>query len=176
MKNQLIKKENIHAIPSSFSDILLKSSSYGDFHEKIVENNVEYSDHKVYEIVSSGFFDFNQHLYEDINHMNSISTGLYVEMSLVTYRVFLWSSVGEGFEIFKHVLRGDEINNLNSIEDIKEFLYTHLNELEKGIVETYKDGSIRSFEQFGHGIENKQLPLNSILQFLTLDNNINDFR
>lgn len=176
MENQLIKKENIHIIASSFSDILTRSSSYSDFHEKIVESNIEYSDQKVYEVVSSGFFDFNQHLYEDINHMNSISTGLYVEMSLVTYRVFLWSSAGEGFEIFKHVLRGEEINNLNSKDNIKEFLYTHLNEIEKGIVQTYNEEPIKSFEEFGHGIEKKQLPLNSILQYLSLDNNINDFR
>lgn len=176
METQLISKEKISTQTTNFADILMKSSCYSDLHENIIKSNIEYSEEKVFEIVSSGFFDFNHHLYKDINHMNSISTGLYIEMSLVTYRVFIWSAKGEGFEIFKHVLRGDEINQLKSINDIKEFLYIHINELEQGIVKTYGLDPEKSFEEFGYGIENKKLPLASILQYLSIDNNINDFR
>lgn len=176
MEKQFITENMLHTQTSMFAQLLLKSNSYTQLHENIQQSNEEYSDQKVYEIVSSGFIDFNQHLYEDINHMNSISTGLFLEMSLVTYRVFIWSSKGEGFEIFKHVLRGEEIAKLNTLEDVKKYLYTHLNELEKGIFDTYNKTEKESFEDFGYGIEKKQLPLNSILQYITIDNNINDFR
>jgi hypothetical protein len=108
--------------------------------------------------------------------MNSISTGIYLEMSLMTYRLFIWSSKGEGFEIFKHVLLGDEIDKLKSVEDIKEYLYIHLKELEEGIVKTYGEDTQKSFEQFGMAIESRQLPLQSILQNLSIENNMKDFR
>lgn len=176
MEKQFITENMVHTQTNLFADLLLESNSYSQLHESIQQSKEEYSDQKVYEIVSSGFIDFNQHLYEDINHMNSISTGLFIEMSLVTYRIFIWSSKGEGFEIFKHVLRGEEIAKLNSLQDIKKYLYTHLNELENGIFATYSKDAKESYEDFGHGIEKKQLPLNSILQYITIDNNINDFR
>lgn len=176
METPLITKEKVLTQASKFAEILINSTGYSELHDLIKESDLEYSDQKVFEIASSGFVDFNQHLYEDINHMNSISTGLYLEMSLVTYRIFLWSAKGEGFEIFKHVLRGNEIDNLKSLEDIKEFLYLHLNELENGILKTYGEDTLKSFEAFGNGIEKKQLPLNNILQYVSLENNINDFR
>lgn len=176
MQKQFITENMVHTQTGMFIELLLKSNSYSQLHENIQQNNEEYSDQKTYEIISSGFIDFNQHLYEDINHMNSISTGIFIEMSLVTYRIFIWSSKGEGFEIFKHVLRGEEIAKLNTLEDVKKYLYTHLNELEKGIVTTYNKDIKESFEEFGYGIENRQLPLGSLLQYITIDNNINDFR
>lgn len=176
MDKQFITENMVHTQTNLFADVLLKSNSYSQLHESILESKEEYSDQKIYEIVSSGFIDFNQHLYEDINHMNSLSTGLFIEMSLVTYRIFIWSSKGEGFEIFKHVLRGDEIAKLNSLDDIKQYLYIHLNELEKGIFATYNKNVKESYEDFGNGIEKRQLPLNSILQYITLENNISDFR
>ena len=83
---------------------------------------------------------------------------------------------GEGFEIFKHVLRGDEIESLKSIDDMKVYVYKHLDELEEGILKTYSMSAMHSFEQLGMGIESKKLPLHSILQFITIDNNIADFR
>lgn len=97
-------------------------------------------------------------------------------MSVVTFRVFIWGSKGEGFEIFKHVLRKDEIEALNTVEDIKNYIHLHMGELEEGIVKTYSDDVKVAFEQFGKGIESRQLPLASILQFMTVENNINDFR
>ncbi len=51
-----------------------------------------------------------------------------------------------------------------------------MGELEEGIVKTYSDDVKVAFEQFGKGIESRQLPLASILQFMTVENNINDFR
>lgn len=176
MQNQFISKDKVFTQTSKFTEILIHSNGYSNFHDNVLNSDTEYSDEKTYEIVSSGFVDFNQDLYEDINQMNSISTGLYIEMSLVTYRIFIWSAKGEGFEIFKHVLRGEEISNLKTIEDIKEYLYTHINELEQGIVNTYGQEVSKCFEQFGIAIESRQLPLNSILQYLTIENNINDFR
>ncbi|HSQ90002.1 hypothetical protein [Romboutsia sp.] len=108
--------------------------------------------------------------------MNSISAGIYCEMSLITYRIFIWGSKGEGFEIFKHVLRGEEINNLKREESVKEYIYTHLNELEQGILKTYGKETKESFEQFGMAIESRALPLQSILQNLSIENNMKDFR
>ena len=54
--------------------------------------------------------------------MNSISSGLYLDMTLVMFKIYIWGSKGEGFEIFRHVLRGEEIANLKSIDDIKEYI------------------------------------------------------
>lgn len=173
---QFISKEKIFANATQLTEILLISSNYEDFHQKLVSSNLNYKESKTYELAPSGFIDFNHHLYEDINHMNSISTGLYLERSLVTFRIFIWSSVGEGFEIFKHVLRGVEINNLKTIEDIREYIFKCVNELEQGIVKTYNMSLEKSFEQFGKGIENKKLPLPSILSCITIENNLQDFR
>ena len=117
-----------------------------------------------------------QHLYEDINHMNSISGGLYLDMTLVMFKIYIWGSKGEGFEIFRHVLRGEEIANLKSIEDIKDYIYKGLSELEDGIVNTYNKETKEAFEDFGKGIETRQLPLPNILKYINLENNINDFR
>ncbi|RDY27926.1 hypothetical protein CHL78_007945 [Romboutsia weinsteinii] len=171
-----ISKESVFANSTKLAEILIESDGYTDFHEKIVSNNIEYNEQKTYEVVPSGFIDFNQHLYENINDMNSISTGIYLEMSLITYRIFIWSSKGEGFEIFKHVLRGEEISKLNRIEDFKEYLYNHIHELEQGIVKTYGADAKKAFEDFGMGIESRKLPLPSILQYMTIENNIQDFR
>ncbi len=176
MSNNFLNKENIFIQTSKFADLLIESDGYASFHDKIVENNLEYNEQKTYEIAQSGFVDFNQHLYEDINHMNSISAGIYLQMSLVTFRLFLWGAKGECFEIFRHVLIGDEIKNLNSIEEVKNYVYLHLNELEEGILKTYGKSAKESFEQLGLGLENRQLPLAGILQDLTIVNNLNDFR
>ena len=154
MKREFLTSEKIFLQPTKFADLLVDSSGYVDLHEKL----------------------FNQHLYEDINHMNSISCGIYLERSLITFRIFLWGSRGEGFEIFKHVLRGDEIDSLKSIEDIKFYMHKHLEELEDGILKTYSMNARHSFEQLGMGIESKKLPLHSILQFMSIDNNLSDFR
>ncbi|MGL4913088.1 MAG: hypothetical protein ACRC3Y_11735 [Romboutsia sp.] len=108
--------------------------------------------------------------------MNSISSGIYLEKGFVTFRIFIWTSRGEGFEIFKHVLRGNEIENLKDINDLKEYIFVHLNELEQGIVKTYDDDIKVAFEKFGEGIENKKLPLPSILSLISTENNINDLR
>ena len=108
--------------------------------------------------------------------MNSISAGIYLQMSLVTFRMFLWGAKGECFEIFRHVLIGDEIKNLTSIEEVKEYIYLHLNELEEGIIKTYGQDVNKAFEQLGLGLESRQLPLANILQNVTVSNNINDFR
>ena len=176
MKKEFLTSDKIHLNPSQFSEILTQSTGYVNLHENIAKSGLNYSDDKVFEVMASTFIDFNNHLYEDINHMNSISCGIYLERSLVTFRIFLWGSKGEGFEIFKHVLRGEEIDSLKSIDDIKEYIYKHLDELEEGILKTYNLPAFNSFEQFGNGIESKKLPLNSILQFITIDNNIADFR
>lgn len=101
MSNNFLAKEKIFIQTSNFADLLIQSNGYSDFHDKIVENNLEYNEQKTYEIAQSGFIDFNQHLYEDINHMNSISAGIYLQMSLVTFRMFLWGAKGECFEIFR---------------------------------------------------------------------------
>ena len=124
---EFISKERIFANATKLTEILLKSENYSDFYEKLSNSDIDYNENKTYEVVPSGFIDFNQHLYEDINHMNSISTGLYLEKSFITFNIFIWTSRGEGFVIFKHVLRGGEINKLNSIDDVKEYLFTHLN-------------------------------------------------
>ena len=176
MINNFLAKEKIFIQTSNFADLLIQSNGYSDFHDNIVENNLEYNEQKTYEIAQSGFIDFNQHLYEDINHMNSISAGIYLQMSLVTFRMFLWGAKGECFEIFRHVLIGDEIKNLNSIEEVKEYIYLHLNELEEGIIKTYGQDVNKAFEQLGLGLESRQLPLANILQNVTVSNNINDFR
>ena len=176
MKKEFLTSDKVFLQSSKFADILISSNGYVDLHDKISKSDLNYSDDKVFEIMPSGFIDFNQHLYENINHMNSISCGLYLERSLVTFRIFLWGSKGEGFEIFKHVLRGNEIESINSIDDMKKYIYMHLEELEEGILKTYNMSAFNSFEQLGMGIESKKLPLNSVLQFITIDNNISDFR
>ena len=134
---EFISKEKIFANATKLATILLESESYSDFHDRLLSSDINYVENKTYEVAPSGFIDFNQHLYEDINHMNSISTGLYLEKSFVTFNIFIWTSRGEGFAIFKHVLRGEEINKLKTIEDVKEYLFTHLNELEQRIMKTY---------------------------------------
>lgn len=176
MKREFLTSDKIFIQPTNFANILVDSSGYTDLHDKISKSDLEYSDDKVFEIAPSGFVDFNQHLYEDINQMNSISCGLYLERSLVTFRIFLWGAKGEGFEIFKHVLRGDEIDSLKSTDDIKSYINKHLEELEDGILKTYSMSAMHSFEQLGMGIESKKLPLHSILQFMSIDNNLSDFR
>ena len=108
--------------------------------------------------------------------MNSISSGLYLDMTLIMFKIYIWGSKGEGFEIFRHVLRGEEISNLKSIDDIKDYIYKGLSELEEGIVKTYNKEINKSFEDFGIGIEKRQLPLQNILKFISLENNINDFK
>ena len=176
MQKEFLTKEKVFIQTTKFADILLESSSYADLHEKISNSGLEYSDAKVYEVAPSGFVDFNQHLYEDINHMNSISSGLYLDMTLVMFKIYIWGSKGEGFEIFRHVLRGEEIANIKSIDDIKEYIFKGLYELENGIVNTYNKETKESFEDFGRGIESRQLPLPNILKAISLENNINDFR
>jgi len=176
MQTQFLTKDKIFVQATKLAELLIESDGYSDFHHKIVESNFEYNEQKLYEIASGGFIDFNQHLYENINEMNSISSGIYLERSLVTFQILIWSSKGEGFEIFKHVLRGEEIRNLKSIEDIKEYVYLHIGELEKGIINTYGEDSNKSFEEFGLGIESGRLPLQSILQFLSIENNMNDLK
>ncbi|WP_042273884.1 hypothetical protein [Faecalimicrobium dakarense] len=176
MQTYFLSEDKIFIQPTKLAEILLQSNGYTNFHESIVQNNIEYSDQKNYEISSGGFIDFNQHLYENINEMNSISTGIYLEKSLITFRIFIWGAKGEGFEIFKHVLRGEEINNLQTIEDLKEYIYIHINELEQGIMKTYGEDTNKAFEQFGLAIESRKLPLQSILQYLSIENNMQDFR
>jgi hypothetical protein len=176
MEKEFLTSEKIFLQSTKFADVLILSNGYVDLHDKLSKSDLGYSDDKVFEVIPSGFIDFNQHLYEDINHMNSISCGLYLERSLVTFRIFLWSAKGEGFEIFKHVLRGDEIDALKSTNEIKLYIYKHLDELEEGILKTYSMSAMNSFEQLGIGIESKKLSLHSILQFLSIDNNLTDFR
>ncbi|MEG0855240.1 MAG: hypothetical protein RSG52_02050 [Terrisporobacter sp.] len=171
-----ISKERIFANATKLTEILLASNGYDDFHKRLLDSDINYEENKTYEIAPSGFIDFNQHLYEDINHMNSISTGLYLEKSFVTFRIFIWTSVGEGFEIFKHILRGSEIYDLKDIEDVKEYLFKHLNELESGIIKAYGSDINKAFEEFGKGINNKKLPLPSILSLMTIENNLQDLR
>ena len=108
--------------------------------------------------------------------MNSISTGLYLEKSFVTFNIFIWTSRGEGFAIFKHILRGEEINKLKSIEDVKEYLFIHLSELEQGLMKTYGKDLEESLKDFGDGIEAKRLPLPSILGCMSIENNLQDLR
>lgn len=174
--DRLITKEKVFVQTNQLAEILINSNGYEDFHNNIVKNNIVCEENKNYEISGAGFIDFNQHLYEDINQMNSISSGLFLERSLVTFRIFIWTSRGEGFEIFKHILNDKEIDSLNSVDDVKEYVHIHLNELEKGIVETYKKDVKESFEEFGKGIEAKKLPLASILSNLSVENNISEFR
>ena len=173
---RLISKEKIFVQTSQLAEILINSNGYSDLLENIEKNNIVCEENKNYEIVGAGFIDFNQHLYEDINHMNSISSGLYLDMTLVMFKIYIWGSKGEGFEVFRHVLRGEEIDSLKSIEDIKNYIYRGLFELEDGIVNTYNKESKEAFEEFGNGIEARQLPLPNILKYINLENNINDFR
>jgi hypothetical protein len=173
---QFITKDKILLQATKLAQILIESDGYVDLHEIIQSSSLEYSDQKIYEIASGGFIDFNQHLYEDLNEMNTISSGIYLEKSLVTFQIVIWGAKGQGFEIFKHVLRGEEIKNLRSLADIKEYIYLHINELEQGIVKTYGEDVNKSFEEFGLAIESRKLPLQSILQFLSIENNINDLK
>lgn len=170
------KNDSVNIQIGQLGNILIQSNGYEEFYNKLSKCNIEFNEAKTYEIASSGFVDFNQHLYEDINHMNSISSGIYLERSLITYRIFIWGSKGEGFEIFKHVFIGEEISNIKTENDIKQYIASHLQELEAGILKTYNEGIKESFEKFGMAIENRTLPLQSILQFLTIPNNMNDFR
>lgn len=174
--DRLITKEKIFVQTNPLSEILINSNGYSDFHENIVKNNIVCEESKSYEITGAGFIDFNQHLYEDINHMNSISSGLYLDMTLIMFKIYIWGSKGEGFEVFRHVLRGEEIENLKSIDDIKEYIYNGLSEFEEGILKTYNKDVKDSLEDFGRGIESRQLPLPNILKYISLENNINDFR
>lgn len=176
MKNKFLTQDNVYIQIGELGKILTKSVGYEDFYNNIENENIKIQQEKTYEVASSGFVDFNQHLYEDINHMNSISSGIYIDQTLIVYKIFIWGSKGEGFEIFRHILLGKEIDSLKIEEQIKEYMYTHLKELEDGIIKTYNDGIKESFEKFGKAIENRALPLQSILQFLSLENNINDFR
>lgn len=171
-----LKNDSVNIQIGQLGNILIQSKGYEEFYNNLSKCNIEFNEAKTYEIASSGFVDFNQHLYEDINHMNSISSGIYLERSLITYRVFIWGSKGEGFEIFKHVFIGEEIFNIKTENDIKQYIASHLQELEDGILKTYNEGIKESFEKFGMAIENRTLPLQSILQFLTIPNNMNDFR
>lgn len=171
-----INKEQIFANATKLTNILLESNNYEEFHNKLINSDINYEEAKTYEIAPSGFIDFNQHLYEDINHMNSISSGIYLEKGFVTFRIFIWTSRGEGFEIFKHVLRGSEIEKLRDINDLKEYIFVHLNELEQGIIKTYGNNAKEAFEKFGEGIESKKLPLPSILSLIFTENNIQDLR
>ena len=118
--DRLITKEKVFVQTNQLAEILINSNGYEDFHNNIVKNNIVCEESKNYEIAGAGFIDFNQHLYEDINHMNSISGGLYLDMTLVMFKIYIWGSKGEGFEIFRHVLRGEEIANLKSIDDINK--------------------------------------------------------
>ncbi|MGL4912411.1 MAG: hypothetical protein ACRC3Y_08265 [Romboutsia sp.] len=176
MDNKFLTPDKIYIQIGDLGSILTKSSGYEDFYNKVQEQNIEIKQEKTYEIASSGFVDFNQHLYEDINHMNSISSGIYIDKTLIIYKIFIWGAKGEGFEIFRHVLLGEEIDKLETEEQIKEYIQMHLKELEEGIIKTYNEEIKESFEKFGMAIETRALPLQSILQFLTLQNNINDFR
>lgn len=173
---KILENDNTNIQVSELGKILIQSNGYEDFYNNLYKCNIEFNEAKTYEIASSGFVDFNQHLYEDINHMNSISSGIYLERSLITYRIFIWGSKGEGFEIFKHVFIGEEISNIKTEDDIKQYIASRLQELQEGILKTYNEGVKESFEKFGMAIENRALPLQSILQFLTVPNNINDFR
>lgn len=176
MQDKFITKEKIFLQPTKFSEMLINADGYESFYKQIIESKVEYNEEKPYDLLPSGFIDFNQHLYEDINHMNSISSGLFIERALITFRIFIWTSRGEGFEIFKHVLSEKEIDNLKNLEDAKEYVYNHLTELEDGILNNYSEDTLKCYEEFGKGIEAKKLPLPSILKFLSVDNNISDFR
>ena len=174
--NNFLSPESLFINPSPLCQVLLDSNSYQSFDENMLTNKIELDSQKTYEIASSNFFDFNQHVYDDINHMNSISCGIYFEMTLITFRLFVWGSKGEGYEIFKHILRRDEITSLNSMDDVKAYISTHLLEFKSGITSTYPLENINlSFEKFGQGIESKQLPLANLLQFMSIDNNLNDF-
>ena len=99
-----------------------------------------------------------------------------MEKSFVTFNIFIWTSRGEGFAIFKHILRGEEINKLKSIEDVKEYLFIHLSELEQGLMKTYGKDLEESLKDFGAGIEAKRLPLPSILGCMSIENNLQDLR
>ncbi|MCR8744085.1 hypothetical protein [Romboutsia lituseburensis] len=173
---KFLEDDNVNIQVGQLGNILIQSNGYEEFYSNLSKCNIEFNEAKTYEIASSGFVDFNQHLYEDINHMNSISSGIYLEKSLITYRIFIWGSKGEGFEIFKHVFIGEEISNIKTENDIKQYIASHLQELEDGILKTYNGCIKESFEKFGMDIENRMLPLQSILQFLTIPNNMNDFR
>ncbi len=176
MQKKILNKDSVSIQTNKFADVLVQSNGYRDFDEKILENSIEYDPQKIYEIAQSTFVDFNHHLFENINEMHSISSGIYLEKNLITFRIFVWGSKGECYEIFKHVLIGEELKSINSIEDINTYIYSHLEELEEGINKTYKGDTDKSFEQFGLAIESRHLPLQSILQFISIQNNINDFR
>ncbi len=176
MTSKFLTKEQLFINTKELAKVLFESEGYESFDRNILENNIDFDPQKTYAIAESNFFDFNQHLYEDINHMNSISAGIYCERSLITYRVFIWGSKGEGYEIFKHVLCGEEIESIKNEDDLKNYIALHLDELEQGIIKTYNKNTKESFEDFGKAIETRQLPLQGILQFISIINNIADFR
>lgn len=175
MQDRFLNKDKIFIQTTKFADILAKSNGYTDFDNKVIEYKIEYDSKKVYEIAQSSFIDFNNHLFENINEMHSISSGIYLEKSLITFRIFIWGSKGECYEIFKHVLIGEEIKSIDNIEMIKEYIYKQLLNLEQGIIKTYGEDINKSLENFGQSIESRRLPLQSILQFISIQNNINDF-
>ena len=175
MINQFITRENLFINAQTLSKVLYESNGYEEFDQNIVKNNIEFDPQKTYAIAESNFYDFNQDAYEDINHMNSISSGIYCERCLATFRIFIWGARGECYEIFKHVIRKEEMELIQNEELLKEYILVHLEELEKGIVQTYNLDAKSSFEQFGNAIETKQIPLQNILKYISVDNNIKDF-
>ena len=48
MINNFLAKEKIFIQTSNFADLLIQSNGYSDFHDKIVENNLEYNEQKTY--------------------------------------------------------------------------------------------------------------------------------
>lgn len=48
------------------------------------------------------------------------------------------------------VLRGEEIKNLKTIENIKEYIYCHINGLDQGIIKTYDEDNNKSFEELDY--------------------------
>ena len=88
--DNFITKEKVFVQTSKLAEVLINSDGYEAFHDNIVKNNIVYEESKNYEIVGAGFIDFNQHLYEDINHMNSISSGLYLDMTLIMLKIYIY--------------------------------------------------------------------------------------
>ena len=175
MSDRFLTKDRLFINTRELVEELYSSKNYDEFDTNIIDSKIEFDPQKTYTIAESNFFDFNQHLYEDINHMNSINCGIYCERTLLTYRIFIWGSKGEGYEIFKHVLRREEIEALNNEESLKHYIQNNLEKLEEGILQTYKLDTQKSFEEFGKNIESRQLPLASILSKMEIENNISDF-
>ena len=172
MQVEFLSKEKLFINPTKFTQGFLNSDSYEDMYDRIIHSNLEFDETKTYEIASGGFMDFNQHLYEDENHMNSISAGITLEKCLVAFQILIWSSTGAGYLIFNHIFSEEEVKMLCSIEDIKDYIHTHLHELEQGILQTFGKDVQKSFEDFGRAIEETKLPLQSLFQYLSVENNI----